>query len=58
MGLPVSGFPNMNAISQENELGKPYLTTKDFLINGVPSSIFAMLCITTIGYGLMVLIHF
>ncbi|KAI7902686.1 SPX domain-containing protein [Cokeromyces recurvatus] len=58
MGLPVSGFPNMNAISQEDELGKPYLTTKDFLVNGVPSSIFAMLCITTIGYGLMALIGF
>lgn len=58
MGLPVSGFPNMNAISQETELGKPYLTTKDFLINGVPSSVFAMLCITTIGYGLMALIGF
>ncbi|KAI8375606.1 SPX domain-containing protein [Choanephora cucurbitarum] len=58
MGLPVSGFPNMNAISQENELGKPYLSTKDFLINGVPSSIFAMLCIATIGYGLMALIGF
>ncbi|KAI9268480.1 SPX domain-containing protein [Helicostylum pulchrum] len=58
MGLPVSGFPNMNAISQENELGKPYLTTKDFLLNGVPSSIFATLCITTVGYGLMVLIGF
>ncbi|KAI8386805.1 SPX domain-containing protein [Blakeslea trispora] len=58
MGLPVSGFPNMNAISQENELGKPYLSTKDFLVNGVPSSIFAMLCIATIGYGLMALIGF
>lgn len=48
----------MNAISQENELGKPYLTTKDFLLNGVPSSVFATLCITTVGYGLMVLIGF
>ncbi|KAI8988118.1 SPX domain-containing protein [Mycotypha africana] len=58
MGLPVSGFPNMNAISQENELGKPYLSTKDFLKNGVPSSIFSTLCIATIGYGLMELIGF
>ncbi|KAG2227767.1 hypothetical protein INT45_002005 [Circinella minor] len=58
MGLPVSGFPNMNAISQENDLGQPYLTTKDFLINGVPSSVFAMLCVTTIGYGLMSLMGF
>lgn len=58
MGLPVSGFPNMNAISQENELGKPYLSTKDFLLNGIPSSVFATLLIATVGYGLMVLIGF
>ncbi|KAI9250164.1 SPX domain-containing protein [Phascolomyces articulosus] len=58
MGLPVSGFPNMNAISQENELGQPYLSTKDFLVNGVPSSVFAMLCVTTLGYGLMSLMGF
>lgn len=47
----------MNAISQENELGKPYLTTKDFIRNGVPASIFSMLCVTTIGYGLMTLLN-
>jgi phosphate transporter len=58
MGLPVSGFPNMNAISQENELGKPYLRTKDFLLNGIPSSVFATLLITTVGYGIMSLIGF
>lgn len=48
----------MNAISQENELGQPYLTTKDFLVNGVPSSVFAVLCVATIGYALMSLIGF
>ncbi|KAG1171775.1 hypothetical protein G6F70_003828 [Rhizopus microsporus] len=58
MGLPVSGFPNMNAISQENELGMPYLRTKDFLLNGIPSSVFATLLITTVGYGIMSLIGF
>ncbi|KAI9319000.1 Sodium:sulfate symporter transmembrane region-domain-containing protein [Dichotomocladium elegans] len=58
MALPVSGFPNMNAISQENELGKPYLRTKDFLRNGVPASLFCLLVVTTIGYGLMDLVGF
>ncbi|CAO3612470.1 unnamed protein product [Cunninghamella echinulata] len=58
MGLPVSGFPNMNAIAQENELGKPYLSTKDFLRNGIPSSIFATICTTTLGYLLMKMIGF
>ncbi|KAG2228175.1 hypothetical protein INT45_009222 [Circinella minor] len=58
MGLPVSGFPNMNAISQENELGKPYLKTTDFLRNGVPASFFCVICIATIGYGMMTLVGF
>ncbi|KAI9270365.1 SPX domain-containing protein [Phascolomyces articulosus] len=58
MGLPVSGFPNMNAVSQENELGKPYLKTKDFLRNGVPASVFCMICVAIIGYGLMTMVGF
>ncbi|KAI8093012.1 SPX domain-containing protein [Halteromyces radiatus] len=58
MGLPVSGFPNMNAIAQENELGKSYLSTKDFLRNGVPGSIYATVCVTTLGYILMKIIGF
>lgn len=53
MGLPVSGFPNMTAISQENTVGVPYLKTKDFIRNGVPCSILIMLCIATLGYVLM-----
>lgn len=56
MGLPVSGFPNMTAISQENIMGEPYLKTKDFLKNGVPCSILIMLCIVTLGYLLMMLV--
>ncbi|OZJ03698.1 hypothetical protein BZG36_03498 [Bifiguratus adelaidae] len=58
MGLPVSGFPNMNAIMLENEMGTPYLTTLDFLKNGVPSSILTTLIVVTVGYGLMTLLGF
>ncbi|KAG0226156.1 low-affinity phosphate transporter [Actinomortierella wolfii] len=53
MGLPVSGYPNMNAISLEDEMGIPYLRTADFLRNGVPLSILASVCVITIGYGIM-----
>ncbi|KAF9194088.1 low-affinity phosphate transporter, partial [Haplosporangium sp. Z 27] len=53
MGLPVSGFPNMNAIMMEDEDGQRYLDTMDFLKAGVPSSIVAFATITTLGYGLM-----
>ncbi|ORZ13932.1 SPX domain-domain-containing protein [Lobosporangium transversale] len=53
MGLPVSGFPNMNAIALEDEMGLPYLKTMDFLKSGVPLSILATLVIVTMGYGIM-----
>ncbi|GJJ78406.1 phosphate transporter [Entomortierella parvispora] len=58
MGLPVSGFPNMNAVAQEDEMGQPYLKTMDFLKSGVPLSIMATLCVVTIGYGIMSVLGF
>ncbi|KAG2194422.1 hypothetical protein INT47_003133 [Mucor saturninus] len=53
MGLPVSGYPNMSAIMLEDPSGKPYLTTKDFVITGIPTSIIATCLIFTLGYGIM-----
>ncbi|KAG0741739.1 hypothetical protein G6F23_007360 [Rhizopus arrhizus] len=53
MGLPVSGYPNMSAVMMEDQTGKPYLTTKDFIIVGVPVSIFITVLIFTLGYGIM-----
>ncbi|ORZ39456.1 SPX domain-domain-containing protein [Catenaria anguillulae PL171] len=53
MGLPISGFPNMNAISQEDATGKPYLRTWDFVKVGVPASVGVWLAILTMGYGTM-----
>jgi len=53
MGLPVSGFPNMNAVAQEDEMGQPYLKTADFLKTGVPLSILATLCVLSVGFGIM-----
>ncbi|KAF9169986.1 low-affinity phosphate transporter, partial [Mortierella sp. AD011] len=53
MGLPVSGFPNMNAIMMEDEMGQQYLNTGDFLKVGVPSSVVACMTVVTLGYGLM-----
>ncbi|KAJ7471082.1 SPX domain-containing protein [Mycena latifolia] len=43
MGMPVSGFPNQTAATQEDELGVLYLTNVDFLKNGVPASVIATL---------------
>ncbi|OAD77349.1 hypothetical protein PHYBLDRAFT_176930 [Phycomyces blakesleeanus NRRL 1555(-)] len=53
MGLPVSGYPNMSAIMQEDASGKPYLTTKDFIITGIPTSIISTALVFTLGYGIM-----
>ncbi|KAI6035716.1 SPX domain-containing protein [Pisolithus marmoratus] len=43
MGMPVSGFPNQTAATQEDDLGRLYLSNIDFLKNGVPASIIATL---------------
>ncbi|GAA5811670.1 hypothetical protein MFLAVUS_005111 [Mucor flavus] len=53
MGLPVSGYPNMSAVMLEDPSGKPYLTTKDFIITGIPTSIISTCLIFTLGYGIM-----
>ncbi|KAF8992369.1 SPX domain-containing protein [Cyathus striatus] len=56
MGMPVSGFPNQTAATQENELGELYLSNVDFLKNGVPASIVATIVVSTVGFALMRLI--
>ncbi|KAG6820158.1 hypothetical protein H0H93_004595 [Arthromyces matolae] len=53
MGMPVSGFPNQTAATQEDELGELYLSNIDFLKNGVPASIVATIIVSTVGYVLM-----
>ncbi|KAG0080820.1 low-affinity phosphate transporter [Linnemannia elongata] len=58
MGLPVSGFPNMNAMALTDPMGKPYLTTMDFVKTGVPLSVVATVCVVTIGYGIMLSLGF
>ncbi|KAF8799051.1 SPX-domain-containing protein [Phlegmacium glaucopus] len=56
MGMPVSGFPNQTAATQEDELGELYLSNIDFLKNGVPASIIATSVVATVGFLLMKLI--
>ncbi|CDO75104.1 hypothetical protein BN946_scf185010.g29 [Trametes cinnabarina] len=53
MGMPVSGFPNQTAATQEDEMGQLYLSNVDFLKNGVPASIIATMVVATVGYLLM-----
>ncbi|CAO3592400.1 unnamed protein product [Absidia cylindrospora] len=58
MGLPVSGYPNMFTSGLEDRFGKPYLTSRDFIITGIPTSIFCCLLVVTMGYGMMVALGF
>ncbi|KAJ3337127.1 low-affinity phosphate transporter [Gonapodya sp. JEL0774] len=51
MGLPVSSFPNMNAVSLEDGFGVPWVDVKDFLIAGLPSSVIAWSSVMTLGYA-------
>ena len=53
MGLPVSGFPNMTAVSLEDSRGLNYINTIDFLKVGLLGSIVAYLLIVTLGYSIM-----
>lgn len=55
-GLPVSGFPNMTAVSQVDSFGRRYVTAKDFIKVGVPASIAATAIIGTLGYLIMALL--
>jgi phosphate transporter len=53
MSLPVSGYPNMSAVMLEDQTGKPYLKTWDFLVVGVPTSVICTALIFTLGYGIL-----
>ncbi|KAK4050233.1 low-affinity phosphate transporter [Microbotryomycetes sp. JL201] len=53
MGLPISGFPNLQAINVEDDIGQRYLEPRDFFLNGIPSSVFAVVVIITVGFGIM-----
>ncbi|GAA5988953.1 hypothetical protein JCM10908_006244 [Rhodotorula pacifica] len=53
MGLPVSGFPNLQAINQEDELGQRYLDPSDFYKVGIPASVVTAAVIITLGYVIM-----
>jgi di/tricarboxylate transporter len=53
MGLPISGFPNITAVSLEDATGRPYVKTIDFLKVGLLASVVGYLIVISLGYGLM-----
>lgn len=50
MGMPISGFPNINAVSQEDATGRNYIGTMDFVKTGLLGSFFTYLIIVSVGY--------
>eukprot|EP00300_Choanocystis_sp_HF-7_P003633 c12766_g1_i1.p1 GENE.c12766_g1_i1~~c12766_g1_i1.p1 ORF type:complete len:802 (+),score=175.53 c12766_g1_i1:23-2407(+) len=52
MMLPISSFPNVTATSCSDELGRPYLTAMDILKTGAPATLFCVLIIISVGFGL------
>lgn len=53
MALPTSGFPNVTAILMVDEVGKRYLTVKEFITRGLPASLICYVVVITVGYGIM-----
>jgi phosphate transporter len=58
MGLHVSSFPNMNAISLEGPTGHAWLSVADFLKVGLLSSVIALIIVVMLGYPLMSILGF
>jgi len=56
--LPVSSFPNVIAYSLTDGDGKKFLTTKDYLIMGIPTQLMIYAITTTLGWGLLQAPHF
>ena len=52
MAMPISGFPNMIASSQEDATGRNYIGIMDFVKTGLLGSFFVYLIIVTVGYGI------
>ena len=53
MALPVSSYPNMNAISLEDPTGVPWLDVKDFLVSGIPGTAIVWGAILSAGFAIM-----
>lgn len=58
MALPISSFPNMAAAAQEDSLGRPWLTSGEFVRYGIVCSLITWLSICSIAYGIMAMLNF
>jgi len=58
MGMPISGFPNMSAVSQEDATGRNIINTMDFVKTGLLGSFLVYIVVITVGYGLCSLLGY
>eukprot|EP01116_Phalansterium_solitarium_P005291 TRINITY_DN1680_c0_g1_i4.p1 TRINITY_DN1680_c0_g1~~TRINITY_DN1680_c0_g1_i4.p1 ORF type:complete len:720 (-),score=201.48 TRINITY_DN1680_c0_g1_i4:270-2429(-) len=56
MSLPMTSFPNVNALMLENELQQPYVKVVDFIRYGGPFTLLLMVLLLSFGYMLLILI--
>eukprot|EP00758_Cryptobia_borreli_P002930 Tbor_TRINITY_DN3398_c0_g1::TRINITY_DN3398_c0_g1_i1::g.23541::m.23541/K14430/PHO87_91; phosphate transporter len=47
MAFPTSSFPNVNSLLAEDDVGKPYLKAKNFLLSGSLVTLFFFVCCIT-----------
>ena len=50
MGMPISGFPNITAMSQEDGAGRSYIQAIDFFKTGIIASLLATAVILVVGF--------
>lgn len=48
--LPMTSFPNVNSLMAADDLGKPWLSVKNFLVAGIPTTITLAVLLVTAGY--------
>lgn len=58
MGLPVSSFPNANAYAITREDGTCFLGNRDFVVSGFTMTVIVLTILSTVGYGLSMLLGF
>ncbi len=58
MGMPISGFPNMSAVNQEDATGRSIIGTMDFVKTGLLSSFLVYLTVISVGFGICSLLGY
>jgi phosphate transporter len=56
MGMPISGFPNITAMSLEDGAGRTFINSGDFLKTGLIASIIALGVCLSLAYGVFYLV--